>query len=240
MGRFEEQQAEGTEQKLLHARDGEDAVVYVQARRSRWSLFRSWFGSFTLGVALTSLVFGIGIAMSRQTLTPKARWTFAATNPTPDGKCDRSKDNDSCLTPALSPPRDDCVRIGPALFGATVRRDRLCVEYAPACKSPLISNRPNCSDETSPSPDGATYSCLTGSLAAWLPASQRHLAQFTPSPCSINSIAWPAFGSRTGCSWTASQPASSTWLESTLAVPRAIIYNIASTISVRQYTARVI
>jgi len=57
-------------------------LVYLKQRRSRWSLFRSWFGSFALGVVTSALIFGIASQSSR--LIPKKSYSFADTDLLPN------------------------------------------------------------------------------------------------------------------------------------------------------------
>nr|POE47266.1 oxidase ustya [Quercus suber] len=67
------------------SRDGngkEEQVIYVQKRRSRCSLFRSWFGSFALGVLTSSVLFAVFLLHERRAPLPRT-YAFADTDPLP-------------------------------------------------------------------------------------------------------------------------------------------------------------
>nr|POE74587.1 oxidase ustya [Quercus suber] len=83
MASFDDQRS--SQQTLLARGEGdakEEQVIYIQKRRSRWSLFRSWFGSFALGVLTTSILFGAYLAHERRAALPRS-YQFAATEPLP-------------------------------------------------------------------------------------------------------------------------------------------------------------
>lgn len=68
-------------QRLLAQGTGEQGVVYIRSKRSRWQLFRSWFGSFALGAIFAWTV--VAITYQWQQSTQKQSFKFAKTDALP-------------------------------------------------------------------------------------------------------------------------------------------------------------
>ncbi|QIW99548.1 hypothetical protein AMS68_005066 [Peltaster fructicola] len=72
---------EGDGQRLLAQDTAEHGVVYIRSKRSRWQLFRSWFGSFALGAIFAWTV--VAITYQWQLSTQKSSFKFAETDALP-------------------------------------------------------------------------------------------------------------------------------------------------------------